>query len=54
MHDLEQSFARELRIKVRKIAALQREMREVADYCRELVFLVNEVLSNDKDSLRTK
>ena len=45
MIELEQSLNRELRIKTRKLAKLQRELQESQDYFRELVFLIEEAIA---------
>lgn len=50
MMNLEKSFARELRMKVRQVRALQREMKDMADYFKEIVFLVDEHIKKDDEA----
>ena len=50
MLNLEKSFARELRMKVRQVRALQREMKDMADYFKEIVYLVEEQIKKDDDA----
>ena len=47
MLQLEEEMNRQLRMKVRKIQKMKREATEAIDYFKELVFLIEELLTEE-------